>query len=332
MAEDNVYSAFRKPSEDEEEASNAQASGCPFSGRADQTAAEDTDEEASDSPADYADAHASEEEGGVTYGGYLKVEELLELQQPRTGDDNRDETFFIIIHQAYELWFKQLIIELEAVIEEILSGELREARRLMERVLSIEELLVKQIHLLETLTPRDFGAFRNAIRPASGFESVQFREVEFMTGLKEAGIVRMQEPGSPGEKRLQRRFESPDLREALFTRMRVEGFNLPDEIDDSTWKQAVAAFVPLYKEYEKHWELYRLCEALLSHDQWLLTWRFHHVRVVERIIGMKSGTGGSPGVKYLERTLKKRAFPVLIEARTMLDDDELFAGYSRKNS
>lgn len=327
MAEENGHARLDDGDGNEQPSRPAPASGCPYSGSVG----------ASEAPASDADESAGEYEverpelkDGVTYDDYLQIPSLLKLQHPRTEKSARDETFFIIIHQTYELWFKQLILEMEAVVAETLSGDLREAHRLMERVLAIEVLLVKQIHLLETLSPRDFGAFRNAIRPASGFESGQFREVEFMTGLKEPGLVRVHEPGSPIRIRLERRLEEVDIKQALYSRMRDEGFALPDPVTESNWKKAVAAFVPIYRNYEQHWEMYRLCESLLSHDQWLLTWRFHHVRVVERIIGMKSGTGGSPGVKYLERTLRKRAFPILIEARTMLDDDELFSGYTRK--
>lgn len=282
-------------------------------------------------PATKDDGDSSDEP--ITYGSYLKVPELLTLQQPLVGERAHDEMLFIVIHQAYELWFRQLLHELEEIISHILCGDLREAARLLERVREVETLLVQQMHLLESMTPRDFASFRSAIRPASGFESMQFREVEFLTGLKDERLIRVHPEGSPERARLQRRLKETDLRQALFTRLRAEGLAIPenaefvDPADEDVRQQIVKSLIPVYVDYEDHWEIYRVCEGLLSHDQWILTWRFHHIRVVERIIGFKQGTGGSPGVKYLERTLRKRAFDVLVEARTHMDDDALFAGY-----
>jgi tryptophan 2,3-dioxygenase len=268
--------------------------------------------------------------GPLTYGSYLKVPELLQLQRLLVPERSHDELLFIIIHQAYELWFKQILFELDTVARLIPLGELREARRLIERVVAIERLLVDQIHILETMTPRDFCHFRQGLAPASGFQSIQFREVEFLSGVRDPHYLRYLAEGSDERAALQRRLDAPSLRDILYGWLRQQGFAIaadPDA-DDTSLRSSAEALLPVYRDIEAHAEVYDLCEALVSHDEWLVFWRFHHVRVVERIIGFKPGTGGSHGVRYLDSTVSKRAFPVLWAARALLDESELFAGYN----
>lgn len=266
----------------------------------------------------------------LNYGSYLKIPELLQLQQLESDPPAHDELLFITIHQAYELWFKQIIFELDSVGEAMRADDPYEAARLLGRVLKIEALLVDQIHILETMTPRDFLSFRSALSPASGFQSVQFREVEFLSGLKSGGEVmkNMQMHASERE-RLQKRLSQPSLRYLFYEMLQRQGYDvaIPPEdapADLDTRQQIFAGLMPVYQAPEKHFHIYNLCEALVSHDQNILLWRFHHVRVVERIIGTKRGTGGSSGVNYLSSTLSKRIFPLLWEIRGELDDQALY--------
>ena len=268
--------------------------------------------------------------GDLTYGSYLKVPQLLQLQHLLVPGQSHDELLFIIIHQAYELWFKQILHELDTVALLIPRGELREARRLLDRVIAIEKLLVDQIHLLETMTPRDFCHFRQALTPASGFQSIQFREVEFLCGVRDENYLSYLPAGSEEQNRLRARLEAPSLRELVYDLLRSRGFAIPSDVDthEESLLAGARALLPVYRDIEEHAAVYDLCEALVSHDEWLTFWRFHHVRVVERIIGFKPGTGGSKGVRYLDSTVVKRAFPVLWAARAFLDERELFAGYN----
>jgi tryptophan 2,3-dioxygenase len=265
---------------------------------------------------------------GLTYGSYLRVPELLDLQH-MVVERSHDEHLFIVIHQAYELWFKQILYELDTVVRLLRRKDWGEAAHLILRVVAIERVLVDQIHILETMRPRDFCHFRSALKPASGFQSVQFREVEFMTGLRDARYLRFLAEGSPERAQLERRLNEPSLGEVFFDALRAEGFAIPEVVEPDTpsWDAAVAALLPIYAEPEQHDALYRVCEALVEHDEWIGIWRYHHVRVVERIIGSKYGTGGSHGVRYLESTLSKRALPLLWAVRTYLDESSLFATY-----
>ena len=267
--------------------------------------------------------------GDLTYGSYLKVPELLNLQELLVADRSHDELLFIIIHQSYELWFKQVLFELDTVIKLIGKHEWREATHLMERVVAIERCLVDQIHLLETMRPRDFCHFRQALQPASGFQSLQFREVEFVSGIRNPNYLRFLPEGSEGRARLQRRLEEPSLPSVLAGALRSAGYALPDAFEEDTpaWDEAVRALLPVYRDVDAHLDVYRLCESIVAHDEWLGIWRYHHVRVVERIIGAKMGTGGSKGVAYLASTLSKRGVPLLWAVRSALDETQLFGKY-----
>lgn len=269
----------------------------------------------------------------LSYNSYLKVEELLSLQEFESEPAAHDELLFIVIHQAYELWFKLILFELEAVVERIELNDVYEATRLLQRVLNIERLLVQQIHVLETMTPRDFLSFRRALNPASGFQSIQFREVEFVTGIRRGGVMKGIELTDSQRARLEARLAAPSIRTKFFELLQRKGFDVSVPEDDAvlfgeSHDRTMAELRRVYENPEKHFHIYSLAEALVEHDQNLLLWRFHHVRVVERLIGTKHGTGGSPGVRYLESTLQKRAFPMLWEVRGMLSDD-VFYGTSR---
>ena len=268
-------------------------------------------------------------QGKLTYNSYLRVPDLLALQCYESKPPAHDELLFITIHQAYELWFKQILFELDTVVELMKSDQVYEAWRLLQRVLAIEKLLVSQIHILETMMPRDFLRFRSALNPASGFQSIQFRELEFLTGIRDRTLLRYIDQSSDDSKRLQARLEAPSLRTWFYRLLKRQGFEVEvppeeEEIGAEMREKNLEGLFGLYRYPEDHFHLYTLAESLVEHDQNLLLWRFHHVRVVERLIGTKPGTGGSSGVKYLSSTLSQRAYPVLWEVRGTLSDEEIY--------
>jgi tryptophan 2,3-dioxygenase len=266
----------------------------------------------------------------LSYGSYLKVPELLDLQQLQSEPPAHDELLFIIIHQAYELWFKLILFELDSVSEAMRDDDPYEASRLLQRVLKIEQLLVQQIHILETMTPRDFLSFRSALNPASGFQSAQFREVEFASGMKAGGeVMKNMQMLDEERQRLEQRLEQPSLRTEFYELLGRLGYEVeapPEEgpMQPEARERTMEGLHDVYEFPEKHFHVYTLAEALVEHDQNILLWRFHHVRVVERLIGTKPGTGGSAGVDYLSSTLEKRAFPILWEVRGRLSDEALY--------
>lgn len=265
----------------------------------------------------------------ITYNSYLQVDNLLSLQTLESNPPMHDELLFITIHQAYELWFKQILFELDSVIARLKLFDIYEAQRLVNRVVRIEKLLVDQIHILETMTPRDFATFRSALNPASGFQSVQFREVEYLTGIKDDSVMKGIRLNDEEQGRLERRLKAPSVRDIFYDVLQHKGYdvvspNMSGEWTPNDHQRTLNALLEVYSRPEHHFHIYNLCEALVEHDQSLLLWRFHHVRVVERLIGRKPGTGGSAGVKYLSSTLTKRGFPLLWEVRAHLEDSELY--------
>jgi tryptophan 2,3-dioxygenase len=286
------------------------------------------------------------EEGGLlTYGSYLRLPELLDQQRPQVVPPVHDELLFITVHQAYELWFKQLLHELTAVRDAMLasadSGLARgvsggrppepaergvsggrppepaqqtwRARQLLRRAHVIERLLVSQIDVLETMTPQDFLEFRSALAPASGFQSVQFRELEFLSGAKDPDFMRRFRSLTDIERdRLVRRLAEPSLWDAFVDLLASRGLPVADD------KQILAALVSIARDRPHHDDLWQLAEDLLTHDELAGLWRARHVQMVERQIGTKSGTGGSTGAPYLHRRVPMRYYPLLWELRDSL--------------
>ena len=273
------------------------------------------------------------EEGGLlTYGSYLRVPELLAQQVPEVTPPVHDELLFIIVHQTYELWFKQLLHELTAVRDAMLprpeararggsdSHALPDdgrqtwlARHLLHRAHVIERLLVSQIDVIETMTPQDFLEFRAALAPASGFQSVQFRELEFLSGAKDPDFVRRFRALTPEERdRLAARLAEPSLWDAFVDLLAARGLPVDDD------KQILAALVSVARDRPHHDDLWQLAEDLLTHDELAGLWRARHVQMVERQIGTKSGTGGSTGAPYLHRRVPLRYYPLLWELRDSL--------------
>jgi tryptophan 2,3-dioxygenase len=269
------------------------------------------------------------EEGGLlTYGSYLRLPELLDQQVPEVVPPVHDELLFITVHQAYELWFKQLLHELTAVRDAMLApagsaggtggrppapAQTWRARQLLHRAHVIERLLVNQIDVLETMTPQDFLEFRSALAPASGFQSVQFRELEFLSGAKDPDFVRRFRSLTDAERdRLARRLAEPSLWDAYVELLASRGLPVADD------KQILTALVSIARDRPHHDDLWQLAEDLLTHDELAGLWRARHVQMVERQIGTKSGTGGSTGAPYLHRRVPMRYYPLLWELRDSL--------------
>ena len=262
----------------------------------------------------------------LSYNSYLRVQDLIGLQECLSDPKHHDELLFITVHQAYELWFKQILHEIDAAISLMNEDRLTAATRAMRRVVEIEKLLVNQIHILETMTPISFLGFRDELNPASGFQSMQFREIEFTSGLKDKSIIAEFHDDSFASSRLQKRLDSPSLADAFFRALGQRGFTSPP-IDSNTnpneQKQSydlrTRAVLEILTHFEDRYEEFQLTEALLEHDEFFALWRSHHIKMVERMVGAKRGTGGSEGIGYLKTTLDKKFFPELWEARTYLD-------------
>jgi tryptophan 2,3-dioxygenase len=254
------------------------------------------------------------EEGGLlSYGSYLRLPELLAQQRPQVHPPVHDELLFITVHQAYELWFKQLLHELTAVRDAMPRGETWRARQLLRRAHVIERLLISQIDVLETMTPQDFLEFRTALAPASGFQSVQFRELEFLSGAKDAAFVaRLRSMTDPERLRLADRLAQPSLWDAYLDLLSGRGLAI------GTDAAILASLTEIAKDRAAHDDLWQLAEDLLTHDELAGLWRARHVQMVERQIGTKSGTGGSTGAPYLYSRVPLRYFPLLWELRDSL--------------
>lgn len=269
----------------------------------------------------------------LSYNKYLRVRELVGLQECLSDPTHHDELLFITIHQAYELWFKQILHEIDAARLAMSEDRAGIAARALARVVEIEKLLVTQIHILETMTPINFLGFRDQLNPASGFQSMQFREIEFASGLKDEVIMRAFRDDEFASERLRARNEAPTLGEAFFALLSRRGLEAPP--DDASlsederrksYDKRVRAALEVVTHFEARYEEFQLSEGLIAHDEFFSLWRYHHVKMVERMLGTKKGTGGSEGVSYLRTTLDKKFFPELWEARTYLDSKHGEAG------
>jgi len=272
-------------------------------------------------------AHHGEQ---LTYSSYLKVPELLELQHPQSSPQHHDELLFVIVHQTYELWFKELLHDLDAVVSNLRAAganpqsrdEVYEAARLLRRCTEITRVLVEQFTILETMLPTHFLAFRGKLEPASGFQSEQFRELEFLCGLKDEKMLRYHKPTPQGHAELERRLREPSLHDVFFDALRSMGTLQVD--GDATERERFdarsRAVLALYRDERSHRDWIDVCERLTEFDELVVSWRLRHVQLVERVIGARMGTGGTPGSSYLKLTLDKKFFPELWEARTLLTE------------
>jgi tryptophan 2,3-dioxygenase len=269
----------------------------------------------------------------LSYNKYLRVADLIGLQDCLSDPQHHDELLFITIHQAYELWFKQILHELDAAIVLMNEDRLAAAARTLRRTVEIEKLLINQIHILETMTPISFLAFRDQLNPASGFQSMQFREIEFVSGLKQQGLLNEFREDEFAHSRLQKRFDAPSLGDAFYAALRKRGLDAPasENAGDGeerlkNYGKRTQAVLEILTHFEERFEEFQLAETLLEHDEYFSLWRSHHIKMVERMVGTKRGTGGSEGVGYLQTTLDKKFFPELWEARTHLDSKHGEAG------
>jgi tryptophan 2,3-dioxygenase len=251
----------------------------------------------------------------LTYSAYLKLDELLALQQPLSRPVEHDEMLFIIIHQVHELWFKLLLHELEKLQIDFRQGDLYDSIATCKRARTIMKTLVGQVDILETLTPLSFNSFRARLETSSGFQSVQFRELEFLLGYKRPELLKYQEGNEAGQERLRQRLEAPSLVYAFYDFVERHGVSVPPGLRERDVTQATqpdevlqAGLLYLYKNRR---DLQILFELMTDFDEGFQEWRYRHIKLVERTIGSKRGTGGSLGVEFLKRSLFQPVFPDL---------------------
>jgi len=258
----------------------------------------------------------------ATYASYLKIDELLSLQQPRSTGPEHDETLFIVIHQVYELWFKELLHEFDRVVQLLEADDPHRSQHTLKRILTILKVMVSQLDILETMTPLEFLSFRERLDAASGFQSDQFRQIEFLLGVKSEQALHRFPDGSRARAALERRYRAPTLWDAFLHYLSRERYELPPS---ALSHDAVAAVQPspeiqriLVDVYRRDPKNAELCERLVDLDEGIQEWRYRHVKMVERTIGTRRGTGGSSGAAYLRETTGRPLFPDLWEIRTQL--------------
>ena len=243
----------------------------------------------------------------LTYASYLKLDQLLALQEPRSHPAEHDEMLFIISHQAYELWFKLQLHELDKIKRDFLDNHLYGAIATFKRVRTIMKVMVEQVDILETLTPMSFNSFRDRLDNASGFQSSQFREFEFVLGYKRKDLLRFQQPGTPAYDRLLQRLNEPSVVDCFYTFLQYHGVVIPQEL--RTRDVALASVgndiveEGILRLYKSEPELEILFELMTDFDEGFQEWRYRHIKLVERSIGSKKGTGGSLGVEFLKQSL-----------------------------
>ncbi|MDQ7996390.1 MAG: tryptophan 2,3-dioxygenase family protein [Luteibacter sp.] len=264
-------------------------------------------------------------DGRLTYGDYLRLDKVLSAQEPRSNPPQHDEMLFIIQHQTSELWLKLLIHELDAALVHLRMDDVDRALKILARVKHIQHQLYEQWGVLETLTPTEYLQFRDVLGPSSGFQSLQYRIVEFVLGNKHADMLRVFEHDPLAHERLRATFEAPGLYDEYLRFLARRGHAVPSSVlqrDTSQPWQREPALLPVFKRiYENtasHWPEYHLSEQLVDIEESFQLWRFRHMKTVERIIGFRSGTGGSSGVAFLRKALEQSFFPELIEVRTIL--------------
>jgi tryptophan 2,3-dioxygenase len=262
-------------------------------------------------------------ERGMSYSQYLQLDKVLASQKPLSGQ--HDEMLFIIIHQASELWMKLCLHELAATRAQIKGDDLEPAFKMLSRVARIQAQLIQSWDVLGTMTPADYSRFRDSLGQSSGFQSWQYRLLEFMLGNKDARMISVHANDKPTHALLRQELATPSLYDESLRLLARRGFDIPRERTERDWTQPYeahpaveAAWLAIYHDSSKHWDLYELAEKLVDLEVRLQQWRYAHMKTVERIIGFKRGTGGSSGVGYLEHVLRKGFFPELISLRTSI--------------
>ena len=258
-----------------------------------------------------------------SYGGYLRLAELLAAQRPRSS--HHDEMLFIVQHQVSELWMKLMIHELAAAIEHVKSERLDPCFKILARVKQIQRQLFEQWAVLETLTPSEYLEFRHVLGPASGLQSFQFRAIEFLLGNKNARRIDLHRYDPQVAGYLEKLLSSPSIYDEFLRYLARRGMPVPRERIERDWSQpyerhdgVVAVLRTIYENPRQYWAEYDMCEKLVDVEENFQLWRFRHVKTVERVIGFKRGTGGSDGVAFLRKSLDVALFPELIDVRTHL--------------
>ncbi|GHF23620.1 tryptophan 2,3-dioxygenase [Kordiimonas sediminis] len=259
----------------------------------------------------------------LSYGSYLQLEPLLQCQKPVSGE--HDEMLFIVIHQATELWLRACLHEIGGAMQHLIADDLGPVSKMLSRVSKIQANLQQSWEILSTMTPADYAKFRDSLGQSSGFQSFQYREVEYRLGNKNAKMAEAHKENPAVYQHLQDVLDSPSFYDLCIQLLAKRGFDLPESCTNRQWREPYAAsdavenaWLEVYQNTEKYWDLYELAEKLVDLEHHFHQWRFAHMKTVERIIGYKRGTGGTGGVSYLVKALDLRFFPELWTARTKL--------------
>lgn len=261
----------------------------------------------------------------LSYGGYLRLDTLLAAQSPLSSPPHHDEMLFIVQHQVSELWMKLILHELRAAIAHLQRDELGPMQKILARVKQVQRQLFEQWAVLETMTPSDYLQFRDVLGPASGFQSLQYRCIEFMLGNKNADMVQVFAHDPAASRTLRDILEAPSLYDEFLRHLHRRGYAVPGECVERDWSQPyqrhaglLPVFKAIYEDTAAHWSAYATAEQLVDIEELFQFWRFRHMKTVERIIGYRRGTGGSSGVGFLKQALDLTFFPELLEVRTVL--------------
>ena len=263
--------------------------------------------------------------GRMTYGGYLQLDRLLSAQHPVSDPQHHDEMLFIVQHQVSELWMKLMIHELQAAIGFLQRDQVWQCRKVMARAKQVLRQLTEQWSVLETLTPSEYMGFRDLLGPSSGFQSLQYRTIEFLLGNKNASMLKVFAHDEAAHAGLREVLEAPSLYDEALRHLARRGHPVPAHLVERDWSrphvsepELLPVFERIYEDVDAHWAAYHLCEDLVDLETQFQLWRFRHMRTVMRIIGFKRGTGGSSGVGFLKQALELTFFPELFEVRTTI--------------
>jgi tryptophan 2,3-dioxygenase len=263
--------------------------------------------------------------GKITYGGYLQLDTLLSAQQPLSDPPHHDEMLFIVQHHVAELWMKLIVHELRYALDHLRADDLDACLKVLARVKQVQRQLFEQWAVLETLTPAEYLEFRGVLGPSSGFQSLQYRTIEFLLGNKNAAMLAVFAHDPAGQAQLRAVLEAPSLYDEFLRYLARRGHAVPAELLQRDWTQAyrrhpglLPVLKRIYEDRAHHWPEYHMCEQLVDVEESFQLWRFRHMKTVERIIGHRRGTGGSSGVSFLKKALELEFFPELLDVRTEL--------------